>query len=56
MLIFHFFQEADAVKKEEIPEDDVKRAVSMKLFGKLTRERVEWHPAKLLCVRYLIIT
>jgi len=26
----------------------------MKMFGKLTRETVEWHPDKLLCKRFNI--
>jgi len=53
LMIWNFtWKDADVVKKEEIPEDDTKRAVNMKLFGKLTREKVEWHPSKLLCVRY----
>jgi G patch domain-containing protein 1 len=29
-----------------------KRAAQMKMYGKLTREKVEWHPAKLLCIRF----
>jgi len=28
------------------------KAASMKIFGKLTRETVEWHPDKLLCKRF----
>jgi len=30
------------------------KAASMKMFGKLTRETVEWHPDKLLCKRFNI--
>ena len=30
---------------------DKRKAVDMKMFGKLTRETQEWVPAKLLCVR-----
>ncbi|XP_029353949.1 G patch domain-containing protein 1-like [Echeneis naucrates] len=32
--------------------DDKKAAVKMKMFGKLTRETLEWHPEKLLCKRF----
>lgn len=32
--------------------DDKEAAVSMKMFGKLTRETMEWHPDKLLCKRF----
>ncbi|XP_028258548.1 G patch domain-containing protein 1 isoform X2 [Parambassis ranga] len=32
--------------------DDKEAAVRMKLFGKLTRETMEWHPDKLLCKRF----
>ncbi len=34
------------------PANDAEKAAKMKMFGKLTRERVEWHPAKMLCVRF----
>jgi len=30
------------------------KAASMKMFGKLTRDTVEWHPDKLLCKRFNI--
>ena len=30
------------------------KAASMKMFGKLTRETVAWHPDKLLCKRFNI--
>jgi len=42
-------QETEAV--EEKSNDSIK-AAKMKLFGSLTREKVEWHPAKLLCIRF----
>ena len=35
-------------------EDSRAKAASMKMFGKLTRETVEWHPDKLLCKRFNI--
>ena len=31
---------------------DAKKAAQMKMFGKLTREKVDWHPAKILCIRF----
>ena len=30
---------------------EAEQAVKKKFFGPLTREKVEWHPARLLCVR-----
>lgn len=32
--------------------NDSTKAAKLKLFGSLTREKVEWHPAKLLCIRF----
>merc|ERR1712029_46749 len=32
--------------------NESENAVKMKLYGKLTRETVEWHPARLLCLRF----
>nr|XP_020458272.1 G patch domain-containing protein 1 isoform X2 [Monopterus albus] len=32
--------------------DDKQAAIKMKMFGKLTRETLEWHPDKLLCKRF----
>merc|ERR1712126_399872 len=29
-----------------------KKAASLKMFGQLTRTKEEWHPARLLCVRF----
>ncbi|KAM9302218.1 G patch domain-containing protein 1 [Gastrophryne carolinensis] len=48
----------DDSDKVEVPRDqegdksDKAAAVKMKMFGKLTRERFEWHPDKLLCKRF----
>jgi hypothetical protein len=45
----------DAAKEEkeaELRTNDSIKAAKLKLFGKLTREKIEWHPAKLLCIRY----
>ena len=33
---------------------DQAKAAEMKMFGKLTRERFEWHPDKTLCKRFNI--
>ncbi|CAD1475581.1 unnamed protein product, partial [Heterotrigona itama] len=35
-------------------EDEIKQAVKMKMFGKLTRERVEWKPVSIVCKRFNI--
>ncbi|KAF3423085.1 hypothetical protein E2986_08230 [Frieseomelitta varia] len=35
-------------------EDEIKQAVKMKMFGKLTREHVEWKPASIVCKRFNI--
>lgn len=35
-------------------EDEMKQAVKMKMFGKLTRERIEWKPASIVCKRFNI--
>ena len=32
---------------------DAKKAAKMKMYGRLTREKVEWHPAKILCIRFV---
>ncbi|XP_062817762.1 G patch domain-containing protein 1 isoform X3 [Anolis carolinensis] len=48
----------DDTDKVEVPRDqeadvdDKKAAAKMKMFGKLTREKFEWHPDKLLCKRF----
>ncbi|NXK96558.1 GPTC1 protein, partial [Formicarius rufipectus] len=48
----------DDVDKVEVPRDqendidDKESAVKMKMFGKLTRDKFEWHPDKLLCKRF----
>ncbi|KAM6430344.1 G patch domain-containing protein 1 [Liasis olivaceus] len=50
----------DDTDKIEVPRDqetnvdDKAAAARMKMFGKLTRERFEWHPDKLLCKRFNI--
>ncbi|KAJ3593782.1 hypothetical protein NHX12_006116 [Muraenolepis orangiensis] len=42
----------DVPRDEEGDEDDKQAAVKMKMFGKLTRDSLEWHPDKLLCKRF----
>ncbi|NXW82256.1 GPTC1 protein, partial [Alopecoenas beccarii] len=48
----------DDVDKVEVPRDqendidDKEAAVKMNMFGKLTRDKFEWHPEKLLCRRF----
>uniref|UniRef100_A0A8C8R864 G-patch domain containing 1 n=1 Tax=Pelusios castaneus TaxID=367368 RepID=A0A8C8R864_9SAUR len=48
----------DDTDKVEVPRDqendidDKESAVKMKMFGKLTRDKFEWHPDKLLCKRF----
>ena len=32
--------------------DERKKAVEMKMFGRLTRQRYEWHPDRVLCKRF----
>uniref|UniRef100_A0A8D2L4Y5 G-patch domain containing 1 n=1 Tax=Varanus komodoensis TaxID=61221 RepID=A0A8D2L4Y5_VARKO len=50
----------DDTDKAEVPRDqetdvaDKEAAAKMKMFGKLTREKFEWHPDKLLCKRFNI--
>ncbi|XP_061592405.1 G patch domain-containing protein 1 isoform X2 [Cololabis saira] len=39
-------------RDEEGDVDDKQAAVRMKMFGKMTRETLEWHPDKLLCKRF----
>uniref|UniRef100_A0A8D0HAG1 G patch domain-containing protein 1 n=1 Tax=Sphenodon punctatus TaxID=8508 RepID=A0A8D0HAG1_SPHPU len=50
----------DDTDKTEVPRDqendidDKEAAVKMKMFGKLTRDKFEWHPEKVLCKRFNI--
>ncbi|XP_018426247.1 PREDICTED: G patch domain-containing protein 1 [Nanorana parkeri] len=41
-------------RDEESDLNDKSAAVKMKMFGRLTRDRFEWHPDKLLCKRFNI--
>ena len=40
------------VKAEEKELTESEKAVKMKLYGNLTREVIQWHPARLLCIRF----
>ncbi|KAG7239576.1 hypothetical protein INR49_028727 [Caranx melampygus] len=42
----------EVTQDQEGDMDDKQAAVKMKMFGKLTRETLEWHPDKLLCKRF----
>ncbi|CAL8246076.1 unnamed protein product [Lota lota] len=39
-------------RDQEGDEDEKQAAVKMKMFGKLTRDSLEWHPDPLLCKRF----
>ena len=43
-------------KSEKLEKDDsnkeVRDAARMKMYGKLTRTKEEWHPANILCIRF----
>ncbi|XP_005089817.1 G patch domain-containing protein 1 isoform X2 [Aplysia californica] len=43
---------AEKPMEAESEKSDQGKAADMKMFGKLTREEVEWHPDKLLCRRF----
>ena len=46
-------QDADGLEKVSEPKsNDSIKAAKLKMFGRLTREKIEWHPAKLLCIRF----
>ncbi|KAM6223112.1 G patch domain-containing protein 1 [Rhynchocyon petersi] len=55
---FTHAKEEDDSDQVEVPRDtendvnDKQSAVKMKMFGKLTRDKFEWHPDKLLCKRF----
>jgi len=36
----------------QIEESDASKAAKMGMYGKLTREVVEWHPDKVVCKRF----
>ncbi|XP_053972208.1 G patch domain-containing protein 1 homolog [Hylaeus volcanicus] len=45
---------SDGDSEKGSQEDEMKQAVKMKMFGKLTRERIEWKPASIVCKRFNI--
>ncbi|XP_070529276.1 G patch domain-containing protein 1 homolog isoform X2 [Cardiocondyla obscurior] len=49
-----FVQSTDHTTDTTDPEKDVKEAVRLKMFGKLTRRRSEWKPASIVCKRFNI--
>ncbi|KAL6429697.1 hypothetical protein ACFW04_007544 [Cataglyphis niger] len=49
-----FISSADHTMDKMDPEKDIKEAVRLKMFGKLTRERSEWKPASIVCKRFNI--
>ncbi|XP_029160727.1 G patch domain-containing protein 1 homolog [Nylanderia fulva] len=49
-----FIHSSDHTIDKTDPEKDVKEAVRLKMFGKLTRERSEWKPASIVCKRFNI--
>ncbi|XP_024880685.1 G patch domain-containing protein 1 homolog [Temnothorax curvispinosus] len=49
-----FVHSADHTTDRMDPEKDVKEAVRLKMFGKLTRQRSEWKPASIVCKRFNI--
>ncbi|XP_026793592.3 G patch domain-containing protein 1 isoform X1 [Pangasianodon hypophthalmus] len=42
----------EVTRDQEGEVNDKEAAVKMKMFGKLTRDTLEWHPDKLLCKRF----
>ncbi|KAI5088786.1 G patch domain-containing protein 1 [Silurus meridionalis] len=42
----------EVTRDQEGDMNDKQAAVKMKMFGKLTRDTMEWHPEKLLCKRF----
>ena len=38
--------------KDALPLSEAEKAADLKCYGKLTREKVEWHPARILCIRF----
>ncbi|XP_072451882.1 G patch domain-containing protein 1 isoform X1 [Chiloscyllium punctatum] len=42
----------EVIEQQESDVNDQEAAVKMKMFGRLTRDKFEWHPEKLLCKRF----
>lgn len=49
-----FVHSVDHTTERTDPEKDVREAVRLKMFGKLTRQRSEWKPASIVCKRFNI--
>lgn len=49
-----FVHSADHTMDRTDPEKDIKEAVRLKMFGKLTRRRSEWKPPSIVCKRFNI--
>lgn len=49
-----FVHSVDQTTDRTDPEKDIKEAVRLKMFGKLTRQRSEWKPASIVCKRFNI--
>lgn len=49
-----FVHSVDHTTERTDPEKDIKEAVRLKMFGKLTRQRSEWKPASIVCKRFNI--
>ncbi|CAL1685913.1 unnamed protein product [Lasius platythorax] len=53
-MVDKFIHSADRTMDKTDPEKDIKEAVRLKMFGKLTRERSEWKPTSIVCKRFNI--
>ncbi|XP_012543172.2 G patch domain-containing protein 1 homolog [Monomorium pharaonis] len=53
-MVDKFVHSADHLTDQTDPEKDIKEAVRLKMFGKLTRQRSEWKPASIVCKRFNI--
>jgi len=49
-----FIHNTDHTMDKTDPEKDIKEAVRLKMFGKLTQQRSEWKPASIVCKRFNI--
>lgn len=53
-MVDKFIHSADPTMDKTDPQKDIKEAVRLKMFGKLTRERNDWKPASIVCKRFNI--
>ncbi|XP_011646122.1 G patch domain-containing protein 1 homolog isoform X1 [Pogonomyrmex barbatus] len=49
-----FVHSTDHTMDSTDPQKDIKEAVKLKMFGKLTRQRSEWKPTSIVCKRFNI--